>query len=148
MNNINSKRFFLCYFPPLFLILLLFLLLISPTNFTYKDQSSKPIINGYKLLTVSAYDKCIGFELDNGSTKIGTYVPGHVYKYCFNSIYIGIQQIKPAKTKDELDYTSVHYIIINTTSDTIYSFRSKSEFDDFIMKYDVSNLSDWIETTK
>ena len=147
MKTLKFKKL-LYFYLLIFSVLLVFLLLIFPTNFTYKDQSSKSIINGYKLLTVSAYDKCIGFELDNGSTKIGTYVPGHVYKYCFNSKYIGIQQIKPAKTKEELDYTSINYFIIDTTSDTIYSFKSKSEFNYFIIKYEIVNLSDWIETVK
>lgn len=111
-------------------------------------SDSKYIINGYKLISLSAYEKCIGFELDDGSTKIGTYVAGHVYKYCYNSLYIGIQQIKPVKRKEEFDYTLIHYFIIDTGSDIIHSFQSKAEYDNFIIEYKINDLSGWIETLK
>lgn len=73
---------------------------------------------------------------------------GHVYKYCFNFRYIGIQQVKPAKTKEELDYTSINYFMIDTEIDDIYFFKSKTEYDDFIIKNKIGDLSNWIETLK
>lgn len=147
LNKIKIEKL-LIYFLILILSLLLFDYLIMQGININDSQDSKYIINGYRLISISAYDKCIGFELDDGSTKIGTYVPGHVYQYCYNSLYIGIQQVKPAKRKEELDYTSIKYFIIDTGNDVIHSFQSKTDYDKFIIKYQISNLSDWIETLK
>lgn len=133
----------------LFLIdtLLIFFLLFTDTSWrTTRGSDSKEIINGYRLISISAYDKSIGYELEDGSTKIGTYVQGHVYKYCYNSRYIGIQQIKPAKRKSEFNYTQINYYIIDTDTDTIFPFTSREAFDEFIITNKINGLSNWIET--
>lgn len=113
---------------------------------TEYESDSKEIINGYKLLSVSAYNRCIGYELEDGSTKVGTYVQGHVYKYCYNSRYIGIQQIKPAKTKKEFNYNTINYYIIDTETDTVFPFSSKEDYDKFIVTNAINDLGNWIDT--
>lgn len=129
------------------IVLVISIQLVNKINWVVEYKSdSKEIINGYKLLSVSAYDKCIGYELADGSTKVGTYVKGHVYKYCYNSRYIGIQQIKPVKTKKEFDFTNINYYIIDTETDTIFPFSSKEAYNEFIITNNIKDLDNWIET--
>jgi hypothetical protein len=104
------------------------------------------IINGYKLRRVSAYDVCIGYEYEDSSMNTNTFVSGHVYKYCYNDKYIGIQQIKSAAEKEDLVISNPNYYLIDTQKNELHKFNSVQEYEEYVNDNKIIGLCAWITT--
>lgn len=122
------------------------LVIISVLQKTSVIDDDKLIINGYKTRRVSAYDVCIGYVYEDSSMNTNTFVSGHVYKYCYNDKYIGIQQIKSAAKKEDLDISNPIYYLIDTQKNELHKFNSAQEYEEYVNDNKITGLFDWITT--
>lgn len=75
-----------------------------------------------------------------------TYISPHVYQYCYNDRYIGVQQVKFLTRKEDLDTSNLKYFLIDTQQNELHEFDSAQEYEEYVTDNKITKLCDWITT--